>query len=119
MPKTLSEVMKDLPRKRRARIEAETAREIEEIMTLGEIRRAFHKSQKSLAAELGMEQESISRIERRTDLLLSTMRKYVAAMGGNLKLVAEFPGRPPVQIETLEELKEDCPPRKPARRKRA
>jgi transcriptional regulator with XRE-family HTH domain len=119
MPKTLSDVVKILPRERRARIEAETAREIEKIMTLGEIRRAFQKSQKAVAEELGMEQESISRIERRTDLLLSTMRKYIAAMGGNLKLVAEFPGRPPVQIETLVELEEERAPRKPARRKRA
>ncbi|MDE2134929.1 MAG: hypothetical protein KGM97_10715 [Alphaproteobacteria bacterium] len=53
-----------------------------------------------------MEQESVSRIERRADLLLSTMRKYVAAMGGDLKLIAEFPDRSPIQIDTLGALSE-------------
>jgi DNA-binding XRE family transcriptional regulator len=106
MPKTLSEVMKKLPRERRARIEAETAREAAKIMSLRDVRRAFHKSQEDLAKALDMEQESISRIERRADLLLSTMRKYVAAMGGDLKLIAEFPDRPPIRIETLEVLRE-------------
>ncbi len=106
MRKTLSEVMKKLPRERRARIEAETAREAARIMSLRDVRKAFHRSQEDLAKTLDMEQESVSRIERRADLLLSTMRKYVAAMGGDLKLIAEFPDRPPVRIETLEMLNE-------------
>lgn len=118
MAKTLSEVMKALPKERRQRIEAETAREMAEIMSLRDVRKAFHKSQESVAKALDMEQESVSRIERRADLLLSTMRKYVAAMGGNLKLIAEFPDRPPIQIDTLGMLSE----REPAidvKRKRA
>ncbi len=117
MPKTLSEVMKGLPPKRRARIAAGTAREAAEIMTLRELRKAFRKSQEAVAKELDMEQESVSRIERRADLLLSTMRKYVAAMGGDLKLIAEFPHRPPIRIEMLAELgeaQEKTPKRKRA-----
>jgi transcriptional regulator with XRE-family HTH domain len=106
MAKTLSEVMKGLPKARRQRIEAETAREVAEIMSLRDVRKAFHKSQESVAKALDMEQESVSRIERRADLLLSTMRKYVAAMGGDLKLIAEFPDRPPIQIDTLGALSE-------------
>lgn len=115
MAKSLSEMMKALPKERRERIEAETAREAAEIMSLRDVRKAFHKSQEDLAKTLRMEQESISRIERRADLLLSTMRKYVAAMGGDLKLIAEFPDRPAIQIDTLEMLNE----REPAKRKRA
>jgi transcriptional regulator with XRE-family HTH domain len=107
MPKTLSEVMKGLPAKRRARIEAETAREAAEVMTLRELRKAFQMSQETVAKALNMEQESVSRIERRTDLLLSTMRKYVAAMGGDLTFVAKFPDRSPIQIETLADLSEE------------
>jgi transcriptional regulator with XRE-family HTH domain len=106
MAKTLTEVMKRLPPKRRARIEAETARDAAQIMTLREVRKAFHLSQESIAKTLKMEQESVSRIERRADLLLSTMKKYVAAMGGDLKLIAEFPDRPSIQIETFTELDE-------------
>ncbi len=106
MAKTLSEVMKALPKERRERIETETAREAAKIMSLRDVRKAFQKSQESVAKALDMEQESVSRIERRADLLLSTMRKYVAAMGGDLKLIAEFPDRPPIQIDTLGALSE-------------
>jgi len=109
MTKTLSDVMKGLPKERRARIESETAREAAEIMSLRDVRKAFQKSQESVAKALDMEQESVSRIERRADLLLSTMRKYVAAMGGDLKLIAEFPDRPPIQIDTLAVLDERGP----------
>jgi hypothetical protein len=66
-----------------------------------------------------MEQESISRLERRTDLLLSTMRKYVAAMGGELKLIAEFPDRSPVRIETLVDFGKEEETIDPPRRRRA
>ena len=86
-------------------------------MSLRELRKAFQKSQESIAKELGMEQESVSRIERRTDLLLSTMRKYVAAMGGDLKLIAEFPHRPAIRIETLSELGEEPTKDKPVRKR--
>ena len=116
MTKTLTEVMKGLPKERRARIESETAREAAQIMSLRDVRKAFQKSQESVAKALDMEQESVSRIERRADLLLSTMRKYVAAMGGDLKLIAEFPDRPPIQIDTLGALRD---PPVEVKRKRA
>lgn len=119
MAKTLSDVMKRLPKARRDRIEAETAREAAEIMSLRDVRKAFHKSQEDVAKALNMEQESVSRVERRTDLLLSTMRKYVSAMGGDLKLIAEFPDRPPIQIETLGMLSETNPAPTRRARKRA
>lgn len=106
MAKTLSEMMKGIPKERRERIDAEAALEAAEIKTLRDMRKAFRLSQEDMAKALDMEQESISRIERRTDLLLSTMRKYVEAMGGNLKLIAEFPNRPAVQINTFGVLRE-------------
>ena len=51
-----------------------------------------------MASDLGINQENVSRIERRTDLLISTLSGYVEAMGGRLRLVAEFPDRPPVTL---------------------
>ena len=48
-----------------------------------------------------MKQENVSRLERRTDLLLRAMASYIEAMGGKLKLVAEFPGQKPVVIKAL------------------
>lgn len=51
-----------------------------------------------MAGLMGMEREDVSRLERRADLLLSTLSSYVVAMGGRLRLVAEFPNRHPVAI---------------------
>src|SRR3546814_3894175 len=51
--------------------------------------------------ELGIKQENVSRIEKRTDLLISTLSGYVEAMGGKLRLVAEFPDRPPVTLSGI------------------
>jgi hypothetical protein len=67
-----------------------------------------------MAKALGITQDSVSRLERRSDLLLSTLRKTVEAMGGNLSLVAEFPDRAPV---VLFGIGEDDPGPKPTGRK--
>jgi hypothetical protein len=54
-----------------------------------------------LALALGVGQDTISRLEKRSDMLLSTLRHYVESMGGKLELVAQFPNRPPVVIDHL------------------
>jgi hypothetical protein len=56
-----------------------------------------------MAKKLGITQDSVSRLEKRSDLLLSTLRKTVEAMGGNLSLVAEFPDRAPVVLSGITE----------------
>ncbi len=71
---------------------------IEEEMTLRELRKVQQLTQESMAKLLGIEQDSVSRMERRADMLLSTMSSYVTAMGGSLRLIAEFPNRSPVAI---------------------
>ena len=63
-----------------------------EEMTLCELRKARKLTQVRVAKKLRITQDSVSRLEKRSDLLLSTLRKTVKAMGGNLSLVAEFPG---------------------------
>ncbi|AFZ26955.1 Helix-turn-helix protein [Cylindrospermum stagnale PCC 7417] len=100
----LSDIMAKLPPARRAKIEARTQELIAENMTLQDIRKAKKLTQESMAEILGIRQDSVSRMEKRADLLLSTLRSYVKAMGGELKLVAEFPDRPPVIISALGEL---------------
>lgn len=104
MTTKLSDVMAKLPPARRAKIEARTQELIAENMTLQDIRKAKKLTQESMAEILGIRQDSVSRMEKRADLLLSTLRSYVKAMGGELKLVAEFPDRPPVIISALGEL---------------
>jgi hypothetical protein len=50
---------------------------------------------------LNMRQENVSRLERRADLLVSTLQSYIAAMGGELSVIVEFKDRPPVKIAGL------------------
>jgi DNA-binding XRE family transcriptional regulator len=117
MTKTLDEFMQDFTPRERARVKARTAELIEEELTLRDLRQAHHLTQERMAALLGVEQENVSRLERRADLLLSTLSGYVAAMGGKLRLVAEFPNRHPVTI-ALGDIAEEGTPLK-ARRRRA
>jgi DNA-binding XRE family transcriptional regulator len=72
-----------------------------ELATLKDLRQAMQKTQVDLAAALHIGQDSISRLEKRSDMLLSTLRGYIEAMGGKLEIVARFPNRPPVTIEHL------------------
>lgn len=113
---TLKDKMKDLSPERRKQIEARTAELIKEQMTLQELRRARKLTQVRIAKALGITQDSVSRLEKRSDLLLSTLRKTVQAMGGTLSLVAEFPDRPPVALSGIAE---DDPMPKRAGRKDA
>ncbi len=88
---------------RRAKIEARANELIAEEMTLQDLRKARALTQVRLAELLSIRQESVSSLEKRSDLLLSTLRSYVEAMGGELTLVASFPDRPPVKLATLGE----------------
>src|SRR4030095_7184801 len=93
--KTLTQKLGALTRARRKKVEARAAALIAEEMTLQELRQARKLTQVRLAKALGISQDGVSRLEKRSDLLLSTLRKSVEAMGGNLSLVAEFPDREP------------------------
>jgi transcriptional regulator with XRE-family HTH domain len=97
MAKKLDHLLEQLPAKRRAAIEARAG----ELATLKDLRQAVAQTQQDLAAALGVGQDTISRLEKRSDMLLSTLRRYVEAMGGTLELVAQFPNRPPVVIDHL------------------
>jgi len=73
-------------------------------MTLQELRRARKITQVRMAQELGIGQDGVSKLEKRADLMISTLRKTVEAMGGNLSLVAEFPDREPVVLAGIAEV---------------
>ena len=114
MARTLTQVMATLPAKRRAKIEQRAS----ELSTLKDLRQAVEQTQEELAVSLGVGQDTISRIERRSDMLLSTLRRYVEAMGGKLALVAEFPDRQPVVIDRLSSTRKKAPSRPQAKTKR-
>ena len=96
----------------RKRVEARAAELIAEEMTLRELRKARKLTQVRMAKALGVTQDSVSRLEKRTDLLLSTLRKTVRAMGGNLSLIAEFPDRAPVVLASIRDGERKKPGRK-------
>lgn len=104
MGRTVSQKIARLPAARRRRVKARAAELIREEMSLADLRKALGQTQAGLARSLGVRQDTVSRYERQTDVLLSTLRHYVDAMGGELTLVAEFPNRPPVRISQIAEL---------------
>ena len=102
--RTLHEELASLPVARRKRIEKRAAQLIAEELTLRELRKARKITQTQMAKKLGVKQEQISRIEKRTDLHISTLRRSVEALGGSLSLVAEFPEGAPVRLTGLSDL---------------
>jgi DNA-binding XRE family transcriptional regulator len=101
MTTNLERIRKELSAARRKKIEARAAQLIAEEMTLRELRHARRLTQVRIAKTLGITQDSVSRLEKRSDLLLSTLRKAVEAMGGCLSLIAEFPDRDPVMLSGI------------------
>jgi DNA-binding XRE family transcriptional regulator len=106
MGRTVSQKIASLPAGRRRRVKKRAAALIREEMSLADLRKALGQTQAGLARSLGVRQDTVSRYERQTDVLLSTLRHYIDAMGGELTLVAEFPNRPPVRISQIAELSE-------------
>jgi transcriptional regulator with XRE-family HTH domain len=101
MATNVDDVIAKLRPTQRRKVEARAAQLIAEEMTLRELRRARKLTQVRIAKALGITQDSVSRLEKRSDLLLSTLRRTVEAMGGNLSLVAEFPDREPVILSGI------------------
>jgi len=108
--KTLDQKIKHLGSARRKKIERRAAQLIAEELSLRELRRAHKLTQERIAEALDIGQDQVSRLEQRTDLLISTLRGYVEAMGGQLKLVAEFPGHQPVVLSGIAELDAEATP---------
>ena len=104
MAKKLDDIMKDISPARRKKIEARTQELIAEQMTLRDVRKACKLTQERMAELLKIRQDSVSRLEKRTDLHISTLRSYITAMGGELKLIASFPDRPPVELTGIAEM---------------
>jgi len=95
------DVMSALPVKRRKVIEAKGRALLEKIdrrATLAEMRKSRRISQAKLADVLGVKQMQVSRLERRKDPRLSTLRRSVEALGGHLTLIATFPDQEPMVL---------------------
>jgi DNA-binding XRE family transcriptional regulator len=93
-----------LPEARRKAILAHADQLVAEELTLAELREALQRTQAELAKKLEVRQSAISKLERRTDMYLSTLIGIVEAMGGKLEIIAQFPDRPPVRINQFKAL---------------
>lgn len=110
-----------LPEDEQEAIRVRSQELIKQELTMLDLRKAMGQTQAAMAAKLGIKQENVSRVEQRADVMLSTLNSYLTAMGGRLKLVAEFEGRPPVTLRGfgLAAEGEDEPIAKRRRRKAA
>jgi len=113
MTATLKAMMDWLPVERKKRIKARARELVAEQMTLSDLRKARDLTQARMAEILSIGQDSVSRLEQRSDLLLSTLSDFVDAMGGKLELIVRFPDRPAVVVKDLRD-----PSSKSARRNR-
>jgi predicted XRE-type DNA-binding protein len=101
MAHKFQELQKKISVERRARVE-ERVREAIQQMALGELRTAREFTQAELSQVLKVDQGSISKLERRTDMCIGTLRRYIEAMGGSLQIRAVFPDGE-VQIKQFED----------------
>ena len=103
MARKFAELRAKMSPESRARAETMTRQLLKE-MPLNELRRAHELAQTTIGELLGMSQPEVSKLEQRSDALISTVRRYVEAMGGELEIVAKFPGGA-VKINQFSELK--------------
>lgn len=104
MPVNIEKKISKLGPDRRKKVELRAAELIAEEMSLRELRKAHKLTQERIAETLGIGQDQVSRLEQRSDLLLSTLRSYVEAMGGSLTIVAQFPDRKPVVLSGIADM---------------
>jgi transcriptional regulator with XRE-family HTH domain len=107
MPRNVNDIIRKLNPAQRKKVEARAAQLIADEMTLRQLRQACRLTQHRVAKSLRIGQEGVSKIERRSDLLISTLRGYVQAMGGQLSLVVEFPDRKPIILSGITEFTQD------------
>jgi len=90
MTKQFNNLLKNIPDERKHRIESKKKELLKEI-DLQSLRQAFELTQNQLAETLKVNQAAISKMENQSDMYISTLRRFLGAMGGKLKIVAEFP----------------------------
>ncbi len=90
MAKSFNTLLEKLPQERREHVEAR-AQALLLAMALQDLRQKRHFTQKQLAERLNLQQAAVSKMENQSDMHISTLQRMIAAMGGTLKLVAQFP----------------------------
>ena len=107
MAKSFKNLVEKMSPESRERIRRRTAQMRSE-MALQELRQALHLTQQELADVLQMNQAAISKLEHQSDMYVSTLRRFVAALGGELRIVAHFP-QGDVVVNQFEDIQEQEP----------
>jgi DNA-binding XRE family transcriptional regulator len=107
MSVTFEEVLASLPADQRSDIEARSRELHHEVEGLKALRILAKRSQEQIAQGLGIKQPSVLKIERQTDLYLSTLRKFVEAAGGTLELRVQLPGTGVMSLTGMGELRSE------------
>jgi predicted XRE-type DNA-binding protein len=104
MPRTHQDIIAALPEARRAKIKARAAELLAEVEGLKALRLIAELSQEQIAQGLGIKQPSVLKMERQTDLYLSTLRRFIEAAGGTLELRVTLPGKGVIHLTGLGDL---------------
>lgn len=104
MAHALRDILKSLPPKQRTAVNKRYEDLVNEVESLKELRKISEVSQARLAELLEISQPAVSKIERQTDMYLSTLRSYVEAVGGELDVIIRLPRHGPVKIKSLEDV---------------
>jgi predicted XRE-type DNA-binding protein len=102
MTKSFNTLKNKLSDESKARIQARVKTALEE-MPLAELRQARKFTQQQIAQSLKIKQASVSKMESQTDMYISTIRRYIEAMGGELEIIAKFP-EGSIRVENFESL---------------
>lgn len=98
---SIQKVLADLPKARQEKIKAKADKYIREYETLAALRKDLGITQEAIATEQGVKQVSISNLEKRNDMLISTLHKYVEALGGKLEIRIRMSPAGLVNVHTL------------------
>lgn len=97
----IGKVIQSLPKKRQKKIAAQSLEYIQEYSSLQELRKQLNITQNTLAEKQGVRQVNISNLEKRTDMHLSTLRKYVEALGCELEINIRLPNNSLVCVKNI------------------
>ena len=106
MTTSLDDIVNSFPPERKAKIDSLTKELSQEVVTLRQLRKKQKFTQEDMAQYLGIKQENVSRLERRNNIHLSTLKDYIHALGGKLHLIVEFPNQEPIEIKDCEDIEE-------------
>ena len=108
MGRNVDDIIAGLPKARRDKIEAKAAQMAQEMIdhadSLAEFRKAMSKTQSEVARELGVGQVAVAQMEKRSDLLLSTLQRYVRAAGAELSVVVRTKSGAEIVLQGLGDL---------------